>query len=72
MMYSPEHTDDRAVILTDFYTLFDVTAMEQNIAIICKAEFPEKEGAGPTISISLVILESVIQITEGRQQFNEI
>lgn len=56
MMYSPEHTDDRVVSLTDFYTLFDVTVMEQNIAIICEAEFPEKGGVGPTISISLVML----------------
>lgn len=44
----------------------------KNIAIICKTEFPEKGGVGPTVPILLVILEPVIQITEERQQFNEI
>lgn len=46
--------------------------MGQNSTIICETEFPEKGGVGPTVPILLVILEPVIQITEERQQFNEI
>ena len=46
--------------------------MVQNFTNFYKVEFPNKGDAGPVIFIFLVKLESVIRITEERQQCNEI